>query len=93
MNQFTGNELKKLRSGLRLTADKVAEAAGVSRPWLTVMENNADAEVPEKYADSLLDALDDLAVNCGGEVSTTHQRIRDLKRQRELTATATEATG
>ena len=80
MNQLTGLQLKQLRTGLRLTAEKVAEAAGLSRPYLSMIENGG--AVPERYVDPLLDALDDLAADCGEEVSATHQRIRDLKRRR-----------
>jgi transcriptional regulator with XRE-family HTH domain len=84
MSKLTGNELRRLRRGLRVTVEQVAAAAGLSRPYLSIIENSGSEGVPEKYADNLLDALDDLAVNCGSAVNTVLQRIRDLKRERQL---------
>jgi transcriptional regulator with XRE-family HTH domain len=83
---MTGKDLQELRTGLRITVDALAEETGISRPYLSIMENREDgqATIPEKHVDAILAALERLGLDAEGDVLETRERIRSMKREREL---------
>ena len=86
---MTGNELRELRTALHLAPKTLAEGAGISRSYLVMMETQEDgqAPVPDAHLERLLDALEFLGIGSEESVIIGRQKVRDLKRQRELAAT------
>ncbi len=86
---MTGTELRELRTALIISPKALAEEAGISRSYLVLMETREEggAQVPPEHEDRLLDALELLGIGSEKSVIEGRQRIRDLKRERELAAT------
>lgn len=86
---MTGNDLKELRTGLRLTVDRLADECGISRPYLSLMETREDgqAPIPDRHIDVILAGLERLGVGAESSVVGTRHRIQALRRTEALRAT------